>query len=239
MPFVAIPKLPLRSRNLSLCNDESDNKISLDKGSGQAIAVDHCSKNRNDEHGAKQKPKQTVKVVPAGPSPEKRGRDSSEKQSIQPADDIQDIESGDKASHEPNEGSAKSELVPGGKKRKSRTDHPPEDEQGDDTADNQETHQAGHNDTVMPTPSDNEPETDQAPLKKPDRKKRTDLPTSVIPLARGLTLTISPPKISTTTTSPPRAPKPTHSPITNSTLKYRVGLSNKARITSLLKIVRQ
>ena len=60
----------------------------------------------------------------------------------------------------------------------------------------------------------------------------TEANTTKAPLA-------SPTKLTTPPTTPPKTAKPVHSPINSSTVKFRVGLSKRARIAPLLKIVRK
>ena len=324
VPLVAIPKLPPRPRGLYPYNDETDCEKSPDKSSRQAIATDQDSEDAEGDHRGKQEAKERKEVVPASPSPKKRGRGRPKKQSIQPAGDIQNFEVGEEAVYEPNEGSTKLELAQGDKKRKSRADHAsPGDEHGEDSADDQETHQdnSNGNDDTMTAPSDYELDIDlppiyapnsiqrkpqghskrklddvndtvsnasdhddtatdtaqsvKAPPKKRGRKKKAGLPATsaapIIPLdeeaskhpekhvenepgqddqapkalspTKGNTTreasTISPKKIATPPTTQPKVVKPVHSPITSSTVKFRVGLSKNARIAPLLKIVRK
>ena len=230
VPFVAVPKLLPRPGSRHLYNDESDREISSDRGPGQAIAVDQYSENRNGEDRAKQEAKEKEEVVPTSPSPKKRGRGRPKKQSTQPIGDIQDIESEDEACHEPNEDSTKPGLGQGGKKRKSGKDHAsPEDSAEDQEADHDDD-DATATDTAQSV---------KAPPKKRGRKKKTDLPATSAPALDQEPPTVSPKKIATPPTTPPRAVKPVHSPITSSTVKFRVGLSKRARIAPLLKIVRK
>ena len=322
VPLVAVPKLPPRQkRGRYPENDESDYVKSRDKGLGQAIAVDQ--ENNKHVNRVEQEAKERKEVVPASPSPKKRGRGRPKKQAIQPVGDIQDFDSGDEAGPEPIECSTKPRLAQSEEKRKSRIDHAsPADEHGEASGDDQEAHQTSKNgnDDTMSAPSDNEPDQDippihepvpaqpksrgsnkrklddddddnetvpnpsehddtatdtaqpiKAPPKKRGRKKKTDPPAtsaSTKPLdqedcasehpddgpeqnhqalkalspteantAKGPT--ISPTKIATPPTTPPKAARPVHSPITSSTVKFRVGLSKKVRIAPLLKIVRK
>ena len=304
VPLVAIPKLPPRARCQSPYNGETGcEKKSLDEGFGQATAVDQYSENDNDESRAKQEANERKELAPASPSPKKRGRGRPKKQSIQPADDIQDLESGNEADHEPNEGSTKP--------RHARKGDKIQDEHDEGSADEQEAQQdnSNGNDDPTSTLSHNQPETDpisatksrdhkkrkidhedelaetasdhyytatdlaqstKAPPKKRGRKKKTDQPATSAPTIptdqketvsehldhepernthKALSRTegnnaaqgppISPKKIATPPATPPRVARPVHSPITGSTVKFRVGLSKRARIAPLLKIVRK
>lgn len=330
VPLVAIPKLPPRPRDRYLYNDETNYEKAPDKGPGQATAVDQCSDNNDDENRVKQGPKESKEVANASPSPKKRGRGRPKKQTIQPADGIEDFQSENEAGHEPNEGSTKARLA---QKRKPRTDHAsPDDEHGEGSADDQEARQdnSNGNEDTMSAPSDNEPDTDLLPpihepipaqpkprgrnkrkladddnnnnnepapqpsdhddttaadtaqplkappkkrgrKKKPDQQPATSVPIRIPPTDQEAILseqhldddepernpqaalkalshlegnnvkapTVSSTKIATPPTTPPKVARPVHSPITSSTVKFRVGLSNKARIAPLLKMVRK
>ncbi|KAL8792122.1 MAG: hypothetical protein Q9195_005297 [Heterodermia aff. obscurata] len=236
VPLVAIPKLPPRPRDQYPYNDDDGCEKSPRNGPKEAIAVEKCLENNNDGNRAEQEAKERKE---ASPSPKKRGRGRPKKQAIYPADDPQDLESGDEAGDGPTA------------QRKSRTDH--EDEASADD-------QAALSDTDHPDPPipaqpkrklDHASDHDKAPPppKKRGRKKKSDQPApTVTPLNQEEVITnehlnktlsptaISPTKIATPPTTPP---KPVHSPITCSTVKFRVGLSKKARIAPLLKIVRK
>ena len=315
VPLVAIPKLPPRARCQPPYNDETGReKKSLNEGLGQATAVDQHSENDNDESRAKQQAKERSELAPGSPSPKKRGRGRPKKQSIQPADDIQNLESGDEAGRDLDEGPTKPPHArKGAKKRRSTIDYASQDEHDEGSADDQEAHQdnGNGNDETTSALSDNQPDTDPIPLqpkprghkkrkidhedelataasdhddddtatdlaqstkappKKRGRKKKTDPPAtfaSIIPTDQEQILsehlddepehnnhealsrteenaatepTISPKKITTPPATPPKVAKPVHSPITSSSVKFRVGLSKRARITPLLKIVRK
>ena len=314
LPLVAIPKLPPRARCQSPYNGETGcEKKSLDEGFGQATAVDQYSEDIDDESLAKQEAKERKELAPASPSPKKRGRGRPKKQSIQPADDVQDLESGDEAGGELDEGSTKpQDARKGDKKRKSTIDYASsQDEHDEGSADEQEAQQdnSNGNDDPTSTLSHNQPDTDpisatksrghkkrkihdedelaatasdhddtatdlpqstKAQPKKRGRKRKTDQPAASAPIIptdqeetvsehldnepehnthKALSRTegnnagqgppISPKKIATPPATPPRVAKPVHSPITGSTVKFRVGLSKRARIAPLLKIVRK
>ena len=178
VPLVAIPRLPPRPRDRYPYDDETDREKSPEKGPGQATAVNHYSENNNDDESrAKQGPKESKEVAPGSPSSKKRGRGRPKKQTIPSAGDTQDFESGDEAGHEPNEGFTKPGLA---QKRKARTDHAcAEDEHGEGSAEEQETHQdtSNGNEDPMSAPSDNEPDTDLPPT--------THEPISAQPKPRG------------------------------------------------------
>ncbi|KAG7006445.1 hypothetical protein G7Y79_00014g036200 [Physcia stellaris] len=87
-------------------------------------------------------------------------------------------------------------------------------------------------------------ENDENPLQPGNDAEPTDPPPKILSQSKGSNTNVPPPpvspaKLTTPPTTPPKTAKPVHSPLNSSQVKFRVGLSKRARIAPLLKIVRK
>ena len=85
---------------------------------------------------------------------------------------------------------------------------------------------------------------DEEPLQPGNDAEPTDQPPNILSQSKGSNTNVPPPpvspaKLTTPPTTPPKTAKPVHSPLNSSQVKFRVGLSKRARIAPLLKIVRK
>lgn len=88
------------------------------------------------------------------------------------------------------------------------------------------------------------PDDDEDPPQPGNDAESTDQPLHILSQSKGSNtngppLSVSPAKLTTPPTTPPKTAKPVHSPLNSSQVKFRVGLSKRARIAPLLKIVRK
>ena len=87
------------------------------------------------------------------------------------------------------------------------------------------------------------PDDDEDPPQPGNKAEVTDQPPNILSQNKGSSINVPPPvspaKLTTPPTTPPKTAKPVHSPLNSSQVKFRVGLSKKARIAPLLKIVRK
>ena len=87
------------------------------------------------------------------------------------------------------------------------------------------------------------PDDDEDPPQPGNEADVTDQPSKILSQSKDSNTNVPPPvspaKLTTPPTTPPKTAKPVHSPLNSSQVKFRVGLSKRARIAPLLKIVRK
>lgn len=88
------------------------------------------------------------------------------------------------------------------------------------------------------------PDDDEDPLQPGNEETATDQPPKILSQSKDSNTKVPPPpasptKLTTPPTTPAKTAKPVHSPLNSSQVKFRVGLSKRARIAPLLKIVRK